>query len=1243
MQTTTQAGGEENDLDSEPAFEFLRTEESNEHTNSNSVAANPILDSSSNSFHHQPPAPKTPPHSPKPATTNAIASNHSRGSFASRTIQRTVTPKKGGGMFQKRNQSSPALAAATPPKQPIPETSNSITQLTPVPPSTPPPVSKVLREHSKHVSEDTTTRQQSESPSPGPLARQFSKFVHMMPRLKDRTDWRKQKSAETSVRPEVSPHSVDREEISISASAQQTEDHFVWSDRSLASDAPPHIEHSRRWSTTVPTATPPSELRRSSALATATTSTSPKPSPHSLFNANKSSGYQAKPLALNPSAADIHHRLSNGSLEDDNQSTKTALPISGLFAEANLPKPANGSGGSNLFENNTSRLSTGRAVVTKPDGVKRKDRVKPNSGRRARARSRVEEQNGDRVEEAASAPEHHMPEYHVPDEAVPPVEDEEPDQQIEEFSFMQNANSVHFESSDKIDYVEPQDEEDDGQTLVEGVHVDQAPHANPSPEEVEDVSDHQHSPNHLDDFVQHQMSPFFGQSNPPDAHDLQTDDALNLTDHDEPSFSTVDPQLEPMQGDALHHALVPAMNHVTTEEGHHEFGFVHDENEGGTNFEFLEPVAEAPPVPPKKPLQTPPPIPPVPSSVLTSNSLTIDSHQLPFTESTTTKGLSRVVDNSFQPQLSPERRISDQRRECEMQLAQSRQERSKQIALIQSLRQVVRDNETRQNSALMLEEFENAAALESILEQNRMAVSQAEMTLEALELRIANYERQAVDLMAEQVSILEQSIEELKSSMKSNDAGMQELATQVSRDEISWKSKEMREDSRLAGIEEACVEEKAKIEDKRQEFQRHVMEETTTSRAKRAELENQKNIVRQEIEDLLMQLDAKRAEEQAVFQSIAAVDEQIAKIQSRFEAQKSSLDRRIEANRRDQEYCQIKRTEIERQRSEWMEQRKKMEWSIEEQRKIADEYGAKQRSLANQVITLRRSQQIRKKCSKDMAQAYERLQAANSALRESTDRTQACREQQTSIERQLQILQSSQDGLRARIDHGLERLTELDKAKTVAVAGHKYKDAARIKAEMQTIQHDRDGANEEFSVLQLELSRVTQRVREGAKALQRLNQEQSDLMSARETIRYSWLKLCLKALRAQLSDAVSSDDYEFASMVQIEVDALLQDERDLQLALGIAESDSEDRESDSACRQESCTLAGIELPSAADISKAQVTQAHGHVAVMNLDQVEQRRTNLEARLEAAVGIEDYETADQLERELEALRQRQGGT
>lgn len=447
--------------------------------------------------------------------------------------------------------------------------------------------------------------------------------------------------------------------------------------------------------------------------------------------------------------------------------------------------------------------------------------------------------------------------------------------------------------------------------------------------------------------------------------------------------------------------------------------------------------------------------------------------------------------------------IEEQRALLEKQAATL--SKSQQLAdEVEGLRQRLARTEAEQNGLCDSERFEEAGALDSVIQDLKDAIAKQLEEVAASGRQMEGLVRDALDVARARQQLTEHALLKME-ALQVEGTEAQEAATERSVRRLASESARLESERKRIGLAESHIEKDRKfLNEEWQQVTEAIDQETTDHKQERETAASSRDELDKEIEELKRTLERKLEQRRTLTEVIDSCDIRIASIRSKFEKQLTRLEgkqRRVEEAEKEIEsdLSQVKQmaAELEKERQ-----------AISERNEHAQQQMAELQSEGRRLKKLRRFSascvQMRVVWAKLLEPTQEIVEEARGNWDKATRARQQLAEKAASQEEEAARL-------RSQLDAAVQVLPSLEAAKKTAVAARSFKEAGRLTEEIKRREEEKRTAEVELENMQGGLAALG----ESLESCRRQEESaQAELLAAEEKVAIEELRV----LRLQIQE-----------------------------------------------------------------------------------------------------------------------------
>jgi len=405
---------------------------------------------------------------------------------------------------------------------------------------------------------------------------------------------------------------------------------------------------------------------------------------------------------------------------------------------------------------------------------------------------------------------------------------------------------------------------------------------------------------------------------------------------------------------------------------------------------------------------------------------------------------------------------------------------------VASLRQKMTDTEAEQNRLCDAEQFEEAEALESTIQQLKDAISRRLEEVAGTAREMDNLARSLLDLTKKREVLAEQTLERMQSLQTDGEESLAEKEDRTHRRLASETARLDSERKRMQLASSHLDKDSGNLDEEKQQLSEAIEQETNVHSKERDAAMEKRSVLDEEIRELQKSLDAKMKQRNTFDEAVSSCEIRIASIKSKFEKQLSRLDgkqKRLEEARREVEQdaaqVELMDKELQREREAWMQ------GAAEEKRQLAAIRSQSRKMRGLRGLTSRHLR-MRTRWQQLLEPHQEMLNEARLGWEQATGN---CLELASSVNAK----ETEAAGARSQVEAIRIQLPSLEAEKKQAVASRSFKEAGRLAEEIRRREEERKTYEESLEKIQSELSDHRERL---ASSRQLEESSQARLMEA---------------------------------------------------------------------------------------------------------------------------------------------------
>ena len=542
------------------------------------------------------------------------------------------------------------------------------------------------------------------------------------------------------------------------------------------------------------------------------------------------------------------------------------------------------------------------------------------------------------------------------------------------------------------------------------------------------------------------------------------------------------------------------------------------------------------------------------------------------------------------------------------------------------------------DQAVASEEFENAEALNQTLESLKYELEDALKQQDHQTHRLVELEDERASLLLNTSSTLEQLTSEISGGKSVAKRTMEEMKRTLEEHKQSVEEKVRHERQQLKFKKATAERELNHIQEERSTVENTISEEGGALEADRDHMEKQLKSISDEITELEKKLSQKR--------------QQYEKTKSKYE----SLDKRLqvirEGYRKQLETLKYREQESENERQQYEEHFRQ----LDKQEKELREYVDKEESELESLKLRSKELKFDGRCSKAILRAVNETIAQRKQfigqIKSDVKQLKECFSQLSNINSSVQSIQgelhlkeveyANEQRNGEQID---EKVNKLSEDKRQAVEQRRFKEASRLKAEIESFQQRKDEQSEKMKRLASKIDELNQEydsknselssAREQVKAMESKLQEAHKNLATKALATMTSFRTHLEDVNRDESQGEKERKYGFVDALRKLVDAQIKGLKEEARSLGAT---------DEMLAAEPSVANAIAISSEDSDESDSMEQSSPHDEYSDLEglqelpkeELQQRLKDMEDKIEECVSAENYEEADNLEKERQKL-------
>mmetsp|Transcript_20363 Transcript_20363/g.36407 ORF Transcript_20363/g.36407 Transcript_20363/m.36407 type:complete len:1107 (-) Transcript_20363:84-3404(-) len=591
---------------------------------------------------------------------------------------------------------------------------------------------------------------------------------------------------------------------------------------------------------------------------------------------------------------------------------------------------------------------------------------------------------------------------------------------------------------------------------------------------------------------------------------------------------------------------------------------------------------------------------------------------------------------------------------------------------IAALRNRLETTEADQNNLCDNEQFEEAGALDSTIQELKDMISQQleEVSVGARQMETLN--KSLLSLTRERAALTNQALEKIQDLAKESEEAWASMFERSKRRLASEEARIESERKRMGLAQSHIDKDSENLKIEWQQVTEAIDQQTTEHVGEREKASTEREALDQEIQELQRLLEKKLEQRKSLTEVVDSCDIRIASIRSKFEKQLTRLEgkkRRLEEGQREVEADAQQVAQMDSELNKESEALREQE--VQQKRQQRD-LNAGSRALRKQRRFIDRNIQVRVVWQ----QLLEPHQDALNQARQSWETvTQKCVELSAGSANQ----EAEAAKLRSQIDASVQALPGLEAEKKLAVASRSFKEAGRLTEEIRRREEEKKTFESQLESLQAGLASAREAL---ATCRQGEQDAQAELLRTEESCAVEELRVLRHQVRGLEElckrPALDSSDrrlYEqeicvaqrqqehLSKKYSIVLDSLdefspetlasLEEGVCTEESAGDEDDDVEEIESDKVSMPNGVSgslAAGSPAASGADISPLSASEAEAAKVILDPEEIQRRidelttqvadskakETALESQIEDACREENFELAEELEEQRKGL-------
>jgi hypothetical protein len=541
---------------------------------------------------------------------------------------------------------------------------------------------------------------------------------------------------------------------------------------------------------------------------------------------------------------------------------------------------------------------------------------------------------------------------------------------------------------------------------------------------------------------------------------------------------------------------------------------------------------------------------------------------------------------------------------------------------VASLRQQLSSTESEQNRLCDAEQFEEAEALESTIQQLKDAITRRLEEVAGTSRQMETLARSLLDLTREREGVSERALTRMQLLQTEGEEALSDMDEQA-RNRLSAESNRL--ESERKRLELACSHLKKdsdNLEEEKQQLQEAIEQQTNTHETERDKAVAERTAVDDEIRELQKTLEVKLKQRKTLTENVDACEIRISSIKSKFEKQLSRLEGKQKRLEEAQREVDVDEKQVE-----------EIAASLQRERDASRASMARRTEQLSQIRSeSRKLRRVRKLMSRHLNMRV-RWQKLLEPLQEMVNQARIQWESVTgdclTLASSLAAKEADTSKLRSQLDAIRIQMPTLEAEKKVAVASRSFKEAGRLAEEIRKCTENQATYEAELEKLQGELTAQREKLA-GSRQIEEAAQGElmaAEAKSGAEELRVLQRQICdLDKLR-QSSCMSATERILFEEEERVFKSAQTHLAEKYGVALDTLEEIPSDREADDSEE----VSEGEEEPPSSPVETSMANQAPPEVAKAPIDveTLMQRREELEL-----IERESSERMNSLDKEIE---------